>query len=108
MHDSTANRSIPKASFRADLKSYAVDARYVFRNWQEGERVVVIYEKEDPSKAAVYTLWGYWIRWQEIIGSMIALIVLFQVAVAITKNPTPEAVLDQMEMKEEKKRRYVD
>jgi hypothetical protein len=80
----------------------------VFRNFQEGERVEVMYEKEDPSKAAVYAAWGYWFRWQELLGSIAALIVLFQVAVAITSNPTPEAVIEQMEYKEEKKKRYIE
>jgi hypothetical protein len=108
MPDSSAGRTIPKAIFRHDLKNYAVDARYVFRQWKEGDKVEVIFEKEDPSKGAVYSLWGYWIRWQELIGSIIALTLLFQVAVAITRNPTPEALIDQIEVKEEKKRRYVD
>lgn len=107
-HDSASNQNIPKAVFSLVGTEYAVDARYVFRDFQEGERVEVIYEKEDPSKAAVYTVWGYWIRWQELLGSMAALFVLFQVAVAITNNPTPEAVIEQMEYKEEKKKRYIE
>ena len=80
----------------------------MFRDFKEGERVEVIYEKEDPSKAAVYAAWGYWIRWQELLGSIVALLVLFRVAVAITSNPTPEAVIEQMEYKEEKKKRYIE
>lgn len=108
MYDSSSARTIPKAIFRTDKKNYAIDARYVLRQWKEGDKVEVIFEKEDPSKGAVYQLWGYWIRWQELIGSVIALIALFQVAVAITKNPTPEAIMDQMEVNEEKKRRYID
>jgi hypothetical protein len=108
MQDSSSGHTIPKAIFREGLKNYAVDARYVFRQWKEGDKVQVIFEKEDPAKGAVYQVWGYWIRWQELIGSVIALTLLFQVAVAITQNPTPEAVLDQMEVKEEKKRRYID
>jgi len=56
----------------------------------------------------VYAAWGYWIRWQELLGSIVALLVLFRVAVAITSNPTPEAVIEQMEYKEEKKKRYIE
>ena len=108
MHDSTEKRTIPKAIFRYNLTTYAVDARYLGREWKEGDKVEVIYEKEDASKGAVYALWGYWIRWQELIGSVISLVLLFQVAVSITRNPTPEAVMDQIEVKEEKKRRYKD
>jgi hypothetical protein len=108
MYDSSSGHTIPKAIFRTGLKNYSVDARYIFREWREGDKVEVIFEKEDPEKGAVYNLWGYWLKWQEILGSIIALVVLFQVAVAITRNPTPEAVMDQIEIKEEKKRKYMD
>jgi hypothetical protein len=108
MYDSSSGHNIPMAIFRASQKNHAVDARYIFREWKEGDKVEVIFEKDDPSKGAVYRLWGYWLKWEEILGSLVVLIVLFQVAVAITKNPTPEAVMDQLEVKEEKKRRYME
>jgi hypothetical protein len=108
MHDNSSGHNIPKAIFRTELKNYAIDARYIFREWKEGDKVEVVFEKEDPSKGAVYNIWGYWLKWEEILGSLIVLTVLFQVAVAITRNPTPEAVMDQIEIKEEKKRKYMD
>jgi hypothetical protein len=106
--DSVSSRTIPKAVFGYGQKNYAIDARYLFREYSEGERVTVIYEKDDPAKAAVYSFWGYWIRWDELLGSIAALAILFQVAVAITRNPTPEAVIEQMEFKEEKKKKYLE
>ena len=109
MYDSLAHRTVPKALFRQNQKNYAIDARYVFREWKEGDKLEVIFDNQDPSKAAVYALWGYWIRWEELIGSVVILVVLFQVAVAITKDPTPGAVIEQLEGDQEttKKRRYL-
>jgi hypothetical protein len=108
MYDSSAQKNIPKAIFRYNKATYAADTRYVFRNWREGKKVEVIFEKQDPSKAAAYQLWGYWIRWEELLGSVILLVVLFQIAVAITSNPTPEALMEQVDYKEEKKRKYLE
>lgn len=96
------------AVYNTGLKNYAIDARYVFREWKEGEQTEVIYETGTPGKGAVYSFWGYWITWGELIGSSILIIALFQVAVSITKNPTPEAVMDQLEVVEEKKRKYIE
>ncbi len=83
-----------------------MDARYVLREWKNGDKAEVIYETDNPAQGAVYTFWGYWLTWGELAGSMIVLLILFQVAVAITKNPTPESLMEQLEPKTEKKRRY--
>ena len=105
-YDSAALQFVPKAHFNTGLKNFAVDARYVFRQWKEGDKTEVIYETGNPEKAAVYAFWGYWISWGELVASVILLLALFQIAVSVTKNPTPEAVMDQLEVKEEKKRKY--
>ncbi|NCI51159.1 hypothetical protein GWC95_14600 [Sediminibacterium roseum] len=104
--DSLTKRSIPKALYRAGLKNYAIDARYVFRNWAEGDKAEVIYETNAPAKGAVYAWWGYWITWGELVGSVLLIIALFQVAVSVTKNPTPEALIEQLDYKEERKPKY--
>jgi hypothetical protein len=106
MYDSSSQRSIPKAIFNTGLKNYTIDARYIFREWKEGDKTEIIYETGNPEKATVYAFWGYWITWGEVLGSVVLLIVLFLVAVSITKNPTPEALIEQLEFKEEKKRKY--
>jgi hypothetical protein len=105
-YDSLSKRSIPKAVYSTGLKNYAIDARYVFREWKENDRTVVIYETNDPAKGAVYSWWGYWITWGEVLGSALLIIALFQVAVSVTKNPTAEALIEQLEYKEEKKTKY--
>ncbi|MCW3087025.1 MAG: hypothetical protein JWQ78_411 [Sediminibacterium sp.] len=104
--DSASNRSIPKANFNTGLKNYAIDARYVFREWKNGDKTLVIYESGDPAKAAVYSIWGYWITWEELVYSIVLLLILYRVAVAITSNPTPEAVVEQLDFIPEKKRKY--
>jgi hypothetical protein len=106
IYDSTFQRFIPKAIFNTGLANYSIDARYVFREWTEGDKTEIIYETGNPEKSAVYAFWGYWITWGELLGSAILLIVLFLIAVSITKNPTPEALIEQLEFKEEKKRKY--
>lgn len=87
-------------------REYAIDARYVLRKWKEGDQLQVIYESGNPAKAAVYRFWGYGISWGELLASIILLLVLFQVAVAVTSNPSPESLVEQLDFKEEKKRKY--
>lgn len=104
--DSIVQEKIPKAVFTVDRKEYSVDARYVFRSLPEGKQVEVIYNPAKPKQAAVYSWWGYMVTWGELIGSIVLLVALFQVAVAVTKNPTPESLIEQLEYKEVKKTKY--
>lgn len=106
MQDSAAAGIVPKAVFTLNRKEYAVNADYLFRSYTGNEKVTVIYELSNPAKAAVYSWWGYWIRWKELISSIVLVILLFQVAVGITKNPTPEALIEELESKPPRKRRY--
>ena len=106
LKDSISHRSIPKAVFSDGRKQHAIDARYFLRSLKEGEQVEVIYESDRPDLAAVYTFWGYWLGWGELIATFIIYFVLFQIAVAVTKNPTAEALIEQLEYKEEPKRKY--
>ena len=59
------------AHYNTGLKNYAIDARYIFREWKEGEKTEVIYETGTPGIGAVYAFWGYWITWGELIGSIV-------------------------------------
>ena len=85
---------------------YQVGANYFLRNYQEGERVEVIYELSNPKKGVIYAFWGYWLTLGELIASIVMWFVLFQIAVGITKNPTPEALLEQIDYKPKKKTKY--
>ncbi len=95
------------AVFNNGIRRYAVDARYVFRSLPEGKAVTVIYEDALPEKAAVYAVWGYWFRWGELGMTVLLYIGLFQVALALNRNPTPESVIEQLTDTGEKKRRYL-
>lgn len=108
LKDSSSNSLIPKAVFSHGKKEYAIDARYVLRSLPENKKLAVIYVPSKPQNAAVYSWWGYWITWGELVTSIVLLIALFQVAVAVTNNPTAEALLEQLEYKEEKKKKYDD
>lgn len=104
--DSASQKQVAKASFTVGKMAYLVNADYLFRSYKSGERVEVIYELSNPKKAAVYAFWGYWLTMGELIASIVMWFVLFQVAVGITKNPTPEALLEQLDYVPEKKTKY--
>jgi hypothetical protein len=106
--DTLHQHKIPAAYYSIGKNYYSIDARYVFRNLTEGKSVNVIYEAAKPDKAAVYNWWGYWITMGELIASIVLLVALFQIAVVVNKNPTAEALLEQVEFEPEKKRRYSD
>lgn len=106
INDSTSNTLTPFAFYTLNKKNYSIDASYLFRNLQEGEKVDLIYEVAKPEKGAVYSWWGYWLTWGEILFSIGLLIAMFYIAVSITSNPTPEAVMEQLNYKPIKKRKY--
>ena len=106
IHDNASQKQIAKANFTVGTASYQVDADYLLHSYQQGERVEVIYELSNPQKAVVYAFWGYWVTLGELITSIIMWFLLFQVAVGITNNPTPEALLEQLEYIPEKKTKY--
>ncbi|MEP7317562.1 MAG: hypothetical protein ABI921_02440 [Panacibacter sp.] len=106
--DSATNKLQPFAVYELNKKNYSVNAGYLFRNFKEGEKIPVIYETSQPVKGAVYNWWGYWITWGETLFSIVLLVVFYQASVAITKNPSPESLIEQLEYKPRKKRKYED
>lgn len=104
--DSATGNLYPAAVYQINKVSYSVNASYLFRTYKEGEQVSIIYEVSRPEKAAVYGIWGYWFKWSEILFSLVLLIGTFQVAVAITKNPTPESLIEQLESKSRPGKKY--
>ena len=106
LNDTATHNIQPFAAYTVNKTNYAVNAAYLFRSYKEGEVVTVIYEASQPAKGAVYSVWGYWLRWGEILFSIIFLVVMFRIAVTITSNPTPEALIEQLEEKPARKRKY--
>lgn len=104
--DSISGKPIHLAEFSNGYQNFRVRADYYLRSWKAGEKTEVIYETARPDKGAVYLFWGYWIGLGELIASIVFLIGSYQVAVSITKNPTPEALIEQLEYKEPNKPRY--
>lgn len=100
----------PFAFYTFHKQEYKIDSRYLFRHLQEGSNCEVIYSPEKPQAGAVYTFWGYWLTWQELIASIVLIVVLFQIAKAITSNPTPEGLLSELEDDKPppRKRKYDD
>ena len=94
------------AEFSNGFENFRVKADYYFRNWKNGEKTEVIYESEHPEKGAIYGFWGYWISLGELLGSILFIVVGYQAAVSITKNPSPEALNEQLNYKEPNKPRY--
>lgn len=105
VHDSLQNKPVPVAEFAVGKEHYKAQAAYLFRQFSEGQQVPVIYEAADPAKAAVYSWWGYWIRWEECLGSLLMLFAGLRIAIAVTANPDP-SVPDEAELPRRKKRKY--
>lgn len=105
--DSVTHQNIPQAVYSDGLKTHKIDARYFLREWKEGDKLEVIYETGSPEKGAVYAFWGYWISWGELLATILIYLAMFQIAVSVTSNPTPEALLEQLDYKEEKKTKYI-
>lgn len=104
--DSASNELVPYAFFKTDKKEYSVKAAYYFRSFKEGQKVDLIFEGSQPKQAAIYSWWGYWITIGEVAFSIGLLIVMYYIAISITNNPTPEAVMEQLNYKPVKKRKY--
>ena len=88
---------VPKAITSIDNIKDTINAAYPLRNFKEGESVKIIYETNAPSKAAVYSWWGYWMKWDELLASVLIPAILLYAAKSITAGPTPEAVIDEIE-----------
>ena len=94
------------AIFSLKNKTYSVDASYPLRNLKENDKVKVIYKVSEPEKAIVYSVWGYWFRWGELLMSSILVIALFYFSVSITNNPSQESLYEQQNYVETPQRKY--
>lgn len=108
LYDSAAKQIIPAAVYQAGGTWYHTDARYFLRPLVMGQKVTVIYETATPETAAVYTFWGYWIGWGELLFTVVGYIVLLQIAYAVTTNPNANSLQEQLSYAPEKKRKYND
>jgi hypothetical protein len=89
--------------FSHDNKPHYAKIEYPFL-YKAGQRKQVIYETADPSNARLYAVFGYWIRFGELIASIIIVLVLYYISVSITSNPTPEALMEELGMGKRKPR----
>ena len=94
--DST-QKPVAKVFFTVGKTIFHANAAYSFRHLKEREAVPVIYDTTNPSNAALYKLWGYWLRWNELLASILIPFVLYYAANAITSNPTPETLIEELE-----------
>lgn len=96
------------AIFFIGQKKYTVDAEYLFRNISNDDVVDIIYLPFRPEKAAIYSFWGYWFRWSEILMSSVLLFAMYQLSVSITNNPSATAITTEAEEMNFKKPKYTD
>lgn len=108
LSDSTTRRQAAFAIYSTGRQEYSVKADYLFRNYREGEVVDVIYELSQPEKGTVYSWWGYWFTWGEVIFSLVLIVAFYKISHAVTNNPSPESVIEQMEYQPRKRRKYED
>ena len=106
--DTASKHDVAKASFGVDTAYYLINATYPLRDLTEGEKVDIIYEAANPQQAAVYRWWGYWIKWDELVASILIPVIFLFAANAITRNPTPESLIEQMQTEKFPNRRKYD
>ncbi|MDQ2751758.1 MAG: hypothetical protein M3R72_01910 [Bacteroidota bacterium] len=104
-YDSAQEAKVPFAVYSIERQTYSVPAGYLFRRLEEGEKVPLIYEAASPGKASLYSVWGYWIRWKELLSFLVLFIFFYFISVSITSNPTPETLLEELEANQPKPRR---
>ncbi len=83
-----AKKPVAKAIFSVDKKTDTINAGYPFRKLKQGQQVRMIYDTSDPSKAAVYRWWGYWLQWDELLASVLIPIIFLYAAKTITAKPS--------------------
>jgi hypothetical protein len=71
-----------------------------------GSRVEVIYELSAPEHVKINKVMYYWVVPIEIVWSFGIFIVLLGVAYATTHRPHPDALLEQLNYKEDNKTKY--
>jgi len=108
MKDSGSANQIPNAMYVVNGKNYQADASYLFKNYRENQEIKIIYEASDPGQGAIYGWWGYWIRWQELLPSIIIFTILFLGSLSITHNQTEDSKMAQENYVAVKKRKYSD
>lgn len=96
------------ATYTVANKTYTINASYPLRALHNQQNIELIYLPQQPEKAVVYSLWGYWFTWGELAMSFILLFAMYQLSVSITKNPTETAIKSQQEVDETAKRKYTD
>ena len=106
--DSISGESQPVAVFSDGRQTHQAAAAYPLRRLEEGNRVLVIFERSQPDYAAVYSWWGYWLTWGEILFSAVLMFAMYKIATSVTDNPSPESLVEQMEYKPRKRRKYED
>jgi len=85
--------------------SLTANAEYTLRRLVPGEKVTVIYNPANPESASLYRFWGYWLQWNELIMSIICIIVGYVIAATVTNNPVPEALMEEEEASRNKPRK---
>ena len=95
-----------KAVFLIKDSQYSIDANYPLRSISNLQRVNVIFKPNHPETAVLYSIWGYWLKWDELLVTSIVLLALFYLSVSITNNPSPESLKEQQNYVETPQRKY--
>lgn len=73
--------------------------------YQKGEKVMMIFDPSQPDRSALYTFFGYWIKWPELFFTAGFFVVFFLAAKTITGK---EEDLPKGQQPEYRKRKYKD
>ncbi len=95
-----------KATFVIENKTYTVNANYLFRKFNNQPIATIIYNPQKPQKASIYSIWGYWLRWEELLVSSLLIVGLYYLATSITQNPDAASLLQQLDDETKPQRKY--
>ena len=106
--DSVHQTETAIAVYTIEHRTDTIAADYPFTSFAEGEQVPIIYEAAAPENASLYSVWGYWIRWKELLSFVVMSVFFYLLAAGITSHPTPESLLEELEggKPQPRKRRY--
>lgn len=110
LYDSLHQKETTIAVYTIEHHTDTIAADYLFTSFAEGEKVPIIYESAAPENASLYSVWGYWIRWKELLSFIVMSGFFYILASGITSNPTPESLMEELEgsKPQPRKKRYDD
>lgn len=94
-----------KARYFVNNRAYLAELHPFLGAPATGEKVDIVYDPQLPAQGVVPALFGYWLQWHEFFYTALIYFGLFGVAKLVVQNPSPEALIEQLENEQKPARR---